>query len=55
MYRKSNCTTLNISLGVGVSRMIKFYIKVFYVMRRALSGKLSYMQTGWLFLGVGRI
>ena len=32
------CTTV----GVGVSKMLKFYIKVFYVMGKALSGELSY-------------
>ena len=30
----------------GVSRLLKFYIEVLYVMGNALSGKLSCMQTG---------
>ena len=36
---KSYCTTVGV--GSGVSKMLKFYIKVFYVMGKALSGKLS--------------
>ena len=35
--RKSYCT----SPGVGVSKMLKFYVKVFYVLGKALSGELS--------------
>ena len=27
--------------GVGVSKMLKFYLKVFYVMGKALTGELS--------------
>ena len=30
-----------VSVGVGVSIMLKFYVKVFYVMGKALSGELS--------------
>ena len=47
--RKSYCTTRGVAVGVGfgiiggggVSRMLKFYVKVFYVMGKALSGELS--------------
>ena len=49
MYRKSYCTTPGVSVGfgsVGVDRMLKFYVKVFIVMGKALSGELSCMQTG---------
>ena len=43
MYRKSNCTSsgvggIGIDGGVGVSKMLKFYVEVFYVMGKALSG-----------------
>ena len=30
-----------VGVGGGVSKMLKFYVKVFYVMGKALSGKLS--------------
>ena len=30
--------------------MSKFYIEVFYVMEKVLSGKLSYMQTGLVMI-----
>ena len=33
-------------IRVGVSKILKFYVKVFYVMGKALSGKLSFAQTG---------
>ena len=36
--RKSNCTTP--SVGVGISKMLNFYVKVFYVMGKVLSGEL---------------
>ena len=47
--RKSYCTTLGIcvciGVGVGVGggggKMLKFNVKVFYVMGKALSGELS--------------
>ena len=32
MYRKSCCTTPGIGIGGYISKMLKFYIKVFYVM-----------------------
>ena len=47
---KSYCTTpgvgvgVDIGVGIGVgsiSKMLKFYVKVFYVMGKALSGELS--------------
>ena len=40
--RKNYCTTLSVGGGGGgVSKMYKFYVKVFYVMGKALSGELS--------------
>ena len=41
--RKSYCTTTGVSLcgGIDISRMLKFYVKVFYVMGKTLSGELS--------------
>ena len=39
--RKSCCTTLGVGVGVGVSKMLTFYVQVFYVMGKALSGELS--------------
>ena len=45
--RKSYCTTPGVGIGVGiggsvgVSQLLKFYVTVFYVMGKALSGKLS--------------
>ena len=33
---------------MGVSKMLKFYVKVFYVMGKALSGELSCMWTAGL-------
>ena len=46
--RKSYCTTPGVSVvgGGGVSKMLKFYVKVFYVMGKVLSGKLSCPVTG---------
>ena len=32
---------VGVGSGVGVSKMLKFYVKVFYVMGKALSGELS--------------
>ena len=31
--------SVGISVGGGISKMLKFYIKVFYVMGKVLSGK----------------
>ena len=44
MYRKSYCTTLSCSIGVGVgvSKMIKFFIEVFHVMGKGLSGPIKW-------------
>ena len=41
--RKSCCTTPGVGFGIGIgfSKMLKFYVKVFYVMGKALSGELS--------------
>ena len=38
-FRMSYCT--NPSIGVSVSKILKFYDKVFYVMGKALTGELS--------------
>ena len=47
---KNYCTTPGVSdrVGgsVGVSKMLKFYVKVFYVMGKAQSGELSCTGTG---------
>ena len=46
VYRKSCCTIVGCGVvGGGVSKMLKFYVKVFYVMGKALSGELSCLQT----------
>ena len=37
----------------GVCKILKFYVKVFYVMDKALSGKLFYMQTGLVMAKTG--
>ena len=48
----SYCITPNVGVGVsvgfgiGVSKTLKFYAKVFYVMGRELSGELSRTWTG---------
>ena len=45
--RKSYCTTPGVGVGVGSAgvvgdcKMLKFYVKVFYVIGKALSGELS--------------
>ena len=44
MYRKSYCTTP--SIGAGVDKMLKIYVKVFYVMGKVLSDKLSCVWKG---------
>ena len=57
MHRKSCCATLGFGIGCGgggigggggcsVSKMLKLYIKVFYVMGKVLLGKLSCTWTG---------
>ena len=49
MYRKSCCITPFVGDGgggSGVDKMLKFYIKVFKVMGKVLSGELSCMRTG---------
>ena len=35
------CTTSGVDVGIGVSKMLTFYVKVFHAMGKALSGKLS--------------
>ena len=42
MYRKSYCTTLGVSVGVGISKLLRFYI----LKGNALTGKLSCFVTG---------
>ena len=55
MYKKSCCTIPRVGIGVGGtgfgvgssgggSKMLKFYIKIFYVMGEALSDELSCME-----------
>ena len=39
--------------GSGISEIFKFYIKVFYVMGKVLSGELSCMGTGLVFTCCG--
>ena len=47
MYMKCCCTTLGINIGsCGISRLLKLYVKIFYVMGRVLTGELSCMRTG---------
>ena len=47
MYRKSYCTTPRVGGGGGsVDKMLKFYIKSFYLMGKAITGKLSCTWTG---------
>ena len=68
VYRKRYCTTLGggggkrycTTLGggdvcgiVGISIMLEFYNKDFYVMGKALSGELSCMWTGLVTLRAG--
>ena len=47
MYRKSYCFSLIVGRGiggVGISKIIKFYVKVFYVMGKGLSGNLMVLN-----------
>ena len=47
IYRKSDCITPSIGGGGGgVDKMLKFDVKVFKVMSKALSGELSCTRTG---------
>ena len=49
MYKKRYCTTRHIgvvSVGIGVSTKLNFYVKVFYVMGKSLSDELSCTRTG---------
>ena len=49
MYKKRYCTTRHISIvgvGIGVSTKLNFYVKIFYVMGKALSDELSCTRTG---------
>ena len=50
MYRKSYCTTPDIIVGVygsgSISKVLKFYVAVYYVIGKALSDELSCMHTG---------
>ena len=52
MYRKSFCITPGIGVGGGsrvdVSKMLKLYIKVFYVMGKVLLDELPCYWTGLL-------
>ena len=44
-FRESYGTAPGVDVGVGISKMLKFYVKVFYVMGKALTGKLSCLVT----------
>ena len=50
--QKSYCTAPGVGTGVVSSgdKMLKFYVKVFYVMGDVLSGELSCMLTGLVLL-----
>ena len=54
MYRKSYCNTQGIQVHScvnGISKMEKFYIKVFYVMGKTLPGKaIMYTDRSCFFL-----
>ena len=54
MYKKSYCTTPGVGVGGGsdVSKILKFYIKVFNVVGKALSGELSCTRTSLLVAAV---
>ena len=50
MNRQSYCTISSIGISKfcgsgGISKMLKLYIKVFYVIGKVLSGELSYTWT----------
>ena len=40
------CSTPGIGASLSISKMSKFYVEVFYVIGKALSGDLSCLQTG---------
>ena len=46
IYKKSYCS----DPSIGVSKMLTFYVKVFYEMGKARSGELSCMWTGFVVL-----
>ena len=49
MFRKSFCITPSgsgVSVSFHVSKMLEFYVKVLYVIGKALSGMLSSIWTG---------
>ena len=52
--KKTCCTTHSTVIGVGNSSILKFYqyIKVVYVLGKALSGELSFMQTGLVNMSI---
>ena len=62
MYGKRYCTTPGIRVGIycgicvwgclDISKMLKFYVKIFYVKGTALSCKLSFTWTGLVYLSV---
>ena len=45
MYRKSFCTIHGIGVSIDVGGMVGRMFKVLYMMDKALTGELSYMQT----------
>ena len=53
MYRRAIALPQASALAAsGIDRMFKYYIKVFYVMGKALSGELSCTQTDLVILPV---
>ena len=48
LYRKSYCTIPGVGIGslVCMDKMLKFYVKSFYLMGKVLSGELSCIWTG---------
>ena len=51
-FRKNYCTTLGSApaLALVLAKCLSFYIKVFYVMGKALTGELSCPVTGLVVL-----
>ena len=45
MYRKSS-PSVGVGIVIIVSKMLKFYVKHFFVIGKALSGEISFIQTG---------
>ena len=51
-YRSTGTIVVTLtSVGMGMGYTLKFYIKVLYVICKAVSGELSCMQTGVVVIG----